>query len=268
MPENLPWFPLYVQDILTSRTVKAMPHKEVGCYFLLLCHEWDGGPLPTDMRSLGALIGLASPAMKKVWETVGECFVQTDEGYINERLETIRTEQIERFGQRSKAGARAARSRWESHPNRIRGASESHSESHPNGNAAAVRSQSDRNALRDKKRTEKSRTEEHTESGKASEGSPRTRPLPDDWLPDESHQRLAADLGLDAPQEAAKMRAWATSKGIERVNWGATFTTWLHKALEFAKNGANSPKSNAQEDQYDDRWFKDHDPNYEPTYRP
>lgn len=263
MADNLPWFPLYVQDILTSRTVKAMPHKEVGCYFLLLCHEWDGGALPTDMRELGALIGLPAPAMKKVWETVGECFVETDQGYINERLEGIRADQIERFGQRSKAGAFAARSRWQSNPRRTANAAESHSESHANGNATAKRSQQNRNAYREEKNREEQKRE-NRESRKAPEGNPREHALPEDWAPKDSHRALAAERGADVEQEAAKMRQWATAKGINRVDWNATFAGWLMRIPIPSTNG----KANGHQADYDDRWFKDHDPDYEPTYRP
>lgn len=65
----------------------------------------------------------------------------------------------------------------------------------------------------------------------------RAHPLPDLWRPNEDHESLAAELGLDVQYEAARMRDWALAEGATKKDWDATFRNWLRKSAEYAAKG-------------------------------
>lgn len=112
MAAELEWFPLYVNDILTSRKMLAMLPEERGWYVLLLVHQWAAGPLPRDMDEMGALLGIDGNRMATAWRRIGRAFTEAEGGYVNERLEAVRVEQREKFAAHSRAGRAGAESRW------------------------------------------------------------------------------------------------------------------------------------------------------------
>lgn len=59
--------------------------------------------------------------------------------------------------------------------------------------------------------------------------------LPEEWQPSERHQARAMELGVDAVEEAEKMRDWALSGGQKRLDWDAQFRNWLRQAAERKK---------------------------------
>jgi uncharacterized protein YdaU (DUF1376 family) len=106
---EFPWFPFYATDFTNSRKVRTMSPEEVGIYTLLLCHQWDGGPLPDDDVELSSL---ANGAQSNTVRTVLErCFVLFEHGWVNERLEQVRVEQVEKREQKVRAGIASGKSR-------------------------------------------------------------------------------------------------------------------------------------------------------------
>lgn len=143
MAEKLQWFRFFPQDFLGSRKVKAMTTEEVGYYIKLLCLEWEGGPLPTDIREMAILLGVSTRAMRKAWDGVAKCFIETDEGYINERLEKVRAEQLEFVEKKRIAGAKGATTRWGGH-NTANSSANSTTNSSANGLPMAIRQEKER----------------------------------------------------------------------------------------------------------------------------
>jgi uncharacterized protein YdaU (DUF1376 family) len=103
------WFPFYAGDFLNSRRVRKMTPEQIGILMLLLCEQWDGGPLPSDEGDL-ADMGRASWA--KVQVVLQAHFVQTDQGWVNERLVEIWVEQSAKLRNKSRAGKAGAEARW------------------------------------------------------------------------------------------------------------------------------------------------------------
>ncbi len=101
MSEKLTWFPLYVDDWLNSRKVRRMDAGYVGIYILLLCEQWQGGPLPDDD---GDLMFLARAEIEDIREVLEQCFTKTDGRWANERLTEIHAEQIKKHDRRVEAG--------------------------------------------------------------------------------------------------------------------------------------------------------------------
>lgn len=112
MASDMEWFPLYVNDILTSRKMLAMLPEERGWYVLLLVHEWKGGPLPRDMDEMGALLGLDGNRMATAWQRIGRAFAEVEGGYVNARLEEVRQQQFDKLAAKKRAGKAGAEGRW------------------------------------------------------------------------------------------------------------------------------------------------------------
>ena len=55
------------------------------------------------------------------------------------------------------------------------------------------------------------------------------RPLPDDWTPRDQERRAATAKGIDPDALADDMRNWAQAKDERRVDWDATFRTFISR---------------------------------------
>lgn len=55
------------------------------------------------------------------------------------------------------------------------------------------------------------------------------RPLPDDWQPRDQERRAATAKGIDPDALADDMRNWAQAKDERRVDWDATFRTFISR---------------------------------------
>ena len=100
---ELPWFPLYVERFLGSRKIRRMTAEQVGMYILLLVEEWDDGPLADDDAEL-EFVGRGKA--HQVREILDLCFVLTEDGWVNEKLEEVREEQASKRRQAVEAGRR------------------------------------------------------------------------------------------------------------------------------------------------------------------
>ncbi len=109
MTPSLQWFPFYVDRFLGSRKVRRMSAEQIGVYVLLLCEQWDTGPLPDSDDELAFMGKVEVDAVRTV---LSLCFLQTEDGWINEALEDVREEQERKSRTRSRAGKAGARARW------------------------------------------------------------------------------------------------------------------------------------------------------------
>lgn len=103
MSEPLDWFPFYVNRFRNSRRVRRMTAQEVGVYILMMCEQWDGGPIP-DEDFLLARFGQCDASIAR--KVLDECFNKTDAGWVNPELLEIQEEQ-ETKRQRYKDAGRA-----------------------------------------------------------------------------------------------------------------------------------------------------------------
>jgi len=54
--------------------------------------------------------------------------------------------------------------------------------------------------------------------------------MPDDWKPNPSHVKYAAERGVDGRHEEGQFRAWSASKDVRYRDWDAAFRSWLGRA--------------------------------------
>ena len=104
------WFPFYVPDFLSSRTVTMMTAEEVGGYVLLLCYAWQdpNGSLPTDDDSLRVL-----SRMRGDMTRLKSCFIEKKGRLYNKRL----IQELEKVKEKSLSAKKSAALRWHSDGN-------------------------------------------------------------------------------------------------------------------------------------------------------
>ena len=72
--------------------------------------------------------------------------------------------------------------------------------------------------------------------------------LPEDWKPNESHNRLARELGLSTAQariELDNFRDNALAKDVRFRDWNAGFRTWLRNSIKFGLKPARGREPSA-----------------------
>lgn len=213
---KLPWFPMYAQRFLTSRKVRLMTAEQVGVYVLLLCEEWEGGPLPNDET---LLCKLSHSDWQTVCGVLKMCFQKSEVGWTNTHLETLRDESTMLHNARSRAGSKGAEARYSKGQtsNRIAEPKQSHSKKQ--------RGHSIDSTVQDK-------TEQKE---KPPSGVKRKCALAEDWKPNDNHRAIAGELGLNLASQVEAFRDHAAATGRLLVDWNAGFRTWLRKSNEFER---------------------------------
>ena len=201
MSERLAWFPMYAGRFLTSRKVRQLNAEGVGVYILLLCEQWDGGPLPDDIKKLSSMVCSEEHVTQSVLDL---CFTLAKRGWVNKRLEEIHKEQQAKADKRSRAGRVGAEAR--------------------------IAKQSLADAERPLSiREEKNRTEKNRREKK------QKRALQQSWKPNDNHQIIAEGLALNLPAQVEAFRDHAAANGRLLVDWDAGFRTWLRKSKEWER---------------------------------
>jgi len=59
------------------------------------------------------------------------------------------------------------------------------------------------------------------------------QPIPDEWRPNDTHQKLAGARKLDLPIEAAHFRGKAIELEWRTTNWNQKFTNWMLQEIKF-----------------------------------
>lgn len=110
---RLEWFPFYASDFLDSDNVQFMSMAERGLYITLLAMQWRSETLPDDERELAKRVGLQLRSFKTLWKQVAFKFVKVSDGRLaNERLQSVRKQQVEYLNSRIEAGKASAEKRW------------------------------------------------------------------------------------------------------------------------------------------------------------
>jgi uncharacterized protein YdaU (DUF1376 family) len=100
--------PFWASDFISSRSVQMMNTEQVGIYTLWLLNEWTDGPLPLNEDELAGLAKLKQYS-SNAKAVLDKCFVKRGGGFINEKLEAIRDEQLTAHNKRVAAGKRGAK---------------------------------------------------------------------------------------------------------------------------------------------------------------
>ena len=107
MMSKLPYLPLFFGDFLASTF--TWTGKQQSLYLLLLGYQWVSGPLPKDLPELAQAVRYDIDEFSELWKRVGTKFIETDEGFVNVRLEEHRAKTKTLSAKRAKAGAKGGR---------------------------------------------------------------------------------------------------------------------------------------------------------------
>jgi len=97
-----PSFDFFPDDFIGGTS--HMRPLEVGSYIRWLCFQWGHDFLPKDPQRLAIIAHLTDDEFASVWQIVGEKFTETEDGFVNERLQTVKGEQLARRAARVEAG--------------------------------------------------------------------------------------------------------------------------------------------------------------------
>lgn len=104
-----PAFQFYAQDFLNG--TGTMSNAEVGAYIRMLAWSWNNGPLPVDEHKLARVIVDTVPQLRRLWLVVGSKWKRDGDGWVNERLERVRSERDAYVAKQVAAGIASAAAR-------------------------------------------------------------------------------------------------------------------------------------------------------------
>jgi len=117
--KQLAILPLFVRDYLAA--TRHFSLAERGAYTDLLFFAWDAGaPIPKDPARLATLLGCTPKMLASVWPAIRVKLIETEDGYISERLEIERRKALALRAKASEKAAIAAASRWGHAPSNAR----------------------------------------------------------------------------------------------------------------------------------------------------
>jgi len=104
-----PAFQFYPSDFISDPTVQMMSNAEIGVYLKMLCFDWIGDGIPTDVERLFNLLDCNESELSICLEK----FEEIGGRYYNKRLRKEREKQLNRREQASAAGRASGRKRAE-----------------------------------------------------------------------------------------------------------------------------------------------------------
>jgi uncharacterized protein YdaU (DUF1376 family) len=109
------WMPIYIGDYFAD--TMDLSTEQHGAYLLLLMHQWRRGHVSANANAMAKICGSTCDYfVSNIWPAIEGFFTKKDDGFlIQKRLESIRTEQIEKADIRSKAGKKGAAAKWQTH---------------------------------------------------------------------------------------------------------------------------------------------------------
>lgn len=220
-----PAFQFYPADFVIDTSL--LTAQQVGVYTLLICAAWKGVQgipqchLPNDDESLAAIGRVSLEEWRAMRKKIVPYFDDRGELLAHARLLKELAKQDEWKAKSSAGGKKSAAARASSKGGSTTLATVVQPEGQPNANSSVFSLQSS--------------VKEETASAKPKRVKKKAAPLPDEWTPNETHQRIAAEERVNLDRELAKFRDHAKANGRKQEDWDAAFRTWLRRASEFQK---------------------------------
>jgi uncharacterized protein YdaU (DUF1376 family) len=184
-------------------------------------------PLPADLRDCCKLARATSKGERDaVAYVLREFFQLAEDGHHQGRADA----EIERFKDKQRKAKASADARW----------SQRETQSEGNANASTdamrthMRTQSEGNAPRARPQTPVTK---HQPSTRGTGERERASRLPPGWDPGEAGYAFAASQGL----VGSKVAQEKPGKDGTKLDWQATWRTWVRRSVEFAPKGQPAP---------------------------
>jgi len=108
--KGFPYVPWFHGDFL--RSTASWTLLERAAYWMLLCAQWESGPLPDDLTRLANVAGIDTATMTSLWPVVGKKFTKTRGGLVNKRMAVHREAYQEYRAGQSARGKKGMEARW------------------------------------------------------------------------------------------------------------------------------------------------------------
>ena len=115
---GLPWIQFWVDDWMSSATVKMMTLEERTVYIELIFRQWQLKSLPDNTKMLARLISLDHEEFKKHWKVVSKQFEIINENgalkgqLVNKKCWDVRQKAEASVYRNHKAAIKGAMARW------------------------------------------------------------------------------------------------------------------------------------------------------------
>ena len=108
-----PAYQWYPKDADTDETYRLMSYEQQGMYRALLDHQWLEGSIPSDPKTLAALLRVNVRRFRRLWTGISPKFCECADGRLrNDRLERQRQEVNAFIKKQSEKGKKSAKTRW------------------------------------------------------------------------------------------------------------------------------------------------------------
>jgi uncharacterized protein YdaU (DUF1376 family) len=110
MSGSLPYVPWFHGDFLRSTVSWTLVER--AAYWMLLCAQWETGPLPDDLARLATIVGMEQSEMSAIWPLLSKKFKHSKNGLVNARMESHRRNYLEYRKHQAESGRKGAAARW------------------------------------------------------------------------------------------------------------------------------------------------------------
>ena len=104
-----PWFKFYPANFVDA-TYTWKP-EVVGIYLRLLMHQYKEGFIPRDVEEILEICNCSLESWNRAWKKISKKFDETDEGFVNQKMDKCRNESENSYARRVKAAKLSHESR-------------------------------------------------------------------------------------------------------------------------------------------------------------
>lgn len=235
------WMKMYWADYLAD--TMHLSQGQHGAYLLLIAHYWNKGEL-ISKHCYSIARAMNEQDRSNVDEVLEQFFSRDGDRWVSRRVEQELSEAVESYRRRAEAGSKG-------------GSAKSGRDSTQTDDEALLK-QSSSNATAMLKQPEPE-PEPETSTTSVVDGGPaspspaseersakekkRKSKMSADFCPNDTGTRYANERGVNIADELQRMRNWAESNGVLRLDWQATWRTWCDKAVEFGRTGKHQARS-------------------------
>lgn len=116
MIKDVPYFPLYAANLMSSRSFRLMSLKERGLLITILIECWVNGGVPSDFSDMAKILGLTLDEVKMTYTHLQSTFLQEQEGkIISQELEGYRKNFLDKREKQRLGGLKGAANKKELH---------------------------------------------------------------------------------------------------------------------------------------------------------
>ena len=122
MIKDVPYFPFYAANMMSSRSFRLMSLKERGLLITILMECWVNGSVPSDLSDMAKILGLTADEVKSSYKNLHSAFLHTEgEQIISKELEGYRQNYLDMREKQRLGGLKGAKNKKDKNANKITG---------------------------------------------------------------------------------------------------------------------------------------------------